>query len=293
MFSLEEITTKDGVIHQGLVAWPEKEGKTAFIWVHGLTGDFYSNTTLLSLFAENSNKKDFAFASFNNRGHDMIAGFRKIDTTSSKGYSYATIGAGFEIFEECVYDIDAAVDFFVQKGYKKIVLLGHSSGANKVSYYAGVVKNVQVSGVVLMCPMSDRLDPSVNKEKIQENIKKCFTLIEQGREDALITGMHFFPMTAKRYISLVTPNTSEDQFGYGDDPPVLKDYEQIKVPLYVLFAEKDEYADRPMVEIKKIFDLHQKSSLYSSHIIPEVFHNLVGKEKEIIEEIFTWVEKIA
>ncbi|MCX8008786.1 MAG: alpha/beta hydrolase, partial [Patescibacteria group bacterium] len=139
MFLLEEITTDDGLIHQGLVAYPRDRGNTAIIWVHGLTGTFYGNAKLLKIFAERATNHGMAFGTFNNRGHDMIAGFRKIDQESPKGYTYTTIGAGYEVFEECVCDINAVIQFFVDQGYRKIILVGHSSGANKVCYYAGTV----------------------------------------------------------------------------------------------------------------------------------------------------------
>jgi esterase/lipase len=100
-------------------------------------------------------------------------------------------------------------------------------------------------------------------------------------------------MTAKRYISLVTPNTSEDQFGYGDSPPVMSDYQRISVPLFTIFAEKDEYADRPVEEIKKVFDAQQKSSNYSSFIIQDSLHSLKKKEAIVVAEIIAWIRKIA
>ncbi len=293
MFKLEEITTKDGLVHQGLVALPHNSGEIAYIWVHGLTGDFYGNTSMLTTLAEAFTQKGMAFGSFNNRGHDMITSFNKVDPSQPKGYSYVTIGAGYEKFEESIEDIDAAVNLFVKKGYAKIILIGHSSGANKVSYYAGTVSNPHLAGAILLCPMSDRLDPRANKEEIQQNLQKCFSLIEQGRGDALITGLSFFPMTANRFVSLVTPNTLEDQFGYGDTPPMMVQYEHITIPLFVGFADKDEYADRPIDSIKKVFDSKQHSSRYESVIFPGVFHNLAGQEKRLTEEIFAWAEKIA
>lgn len=293
MFELEEITASDGLIHQGIVSYPHEAGKKAVLWVHGLTSSFYSNTVLLRDVADRAVREGYAFGSFNTRGHDMITGIKKMDVKEEKGYTYVTAGAGYEVFEDCRFDIEGQIDFFVNKGYEKIYLLGHSTGANKVCFYAGNKPNTHLTGAILISPMSDRLNPGEDKNQIEENLKKCQVLVENGREDALVTGMSFFPMTAKRYISLIAPHSLEDQFGYGDVPPFLPYYEQIQLPLYVLFAGNDEYSDRSMEDIQKIFDSKEKTQHYSSEIVPNVLHNFAGNEKEITNRIFSWIMKTA
>ena len=46
--------------------------------------------------------------------------------------SICRCGTRYEIFEESIYDIDGAVDKAINLGYKRIVLLGHSYGCNKI-----------------------------------------------------------------------------------------------------------------------------------------------------------------
>ena len=56
-FELVETVTKDKLVHQGIVSVPEKHGKKAILWVHGLTGRFYGDPLLMNLFAETCEKK--------------------------------------------------------------------------------------------------------------------------------------------------------------------------------------------------------------------------------------------
>ena len=98
-FDLVETITKDGLVHQGIISRPVTKGKRAVLWVHGLTGRFYGDVKLMNLFAGECTKAGVAFAAFNNRGHDIIAGFHKIDPNEPAGYSRVTIGAGMEVFE--------------------------------------------------------------------------------------------------------------------------------------------------------------------------------------------------
>ena len=45
------------------------------------------------------------------------------------------LGAARERFEGCVPDIRAAIDLMADRGYDRIVLLGHSKGGVKAAYY--------------------------------------------------------------------------------------------------------------------------------------------------------------
>jgi len=69
-FYIENITTQDGLIHQGIFYEPKKHSKVAFLYIHGLTGRFYGDMKIIEPLCELGEKKGFAVASFNNRGHD-------------------------------------------------------------------------------------------------------------------------------------------------------------------------------------------------------------------------------
>ena len=288
-FYIAEMKTKDGLLNQGLFSKPEKPGKRAVLWMHGLSAAFYNDIDLYEAVANACNKEGWGFAIFNNRGHDLIAGIRKYDGAGINGYSYLQAGAGQEIFEESVLDIDGGINFLVEQGYSEIVVVGHSTGANKTCYFAGTQNNPHVVGVVLSGPLSDRLDPEVSSEKREKCLAYMHKLITGGKGDELLLGYHFFPMTPKRYISLFEPGSSEDTFDYGDKNPKMTYFSKITLPLLVIFPGNDEYADRPISDIKKIFDAHAGGKLYKSVIIPGAVHKLHDKEKEAAEIIVSWI----
>lgn len=291
MFDLEEVITKDGLLLQGLVSLPKEGSKTVLVWVHGLTGSFYGNKTLLTTLSTKLAEENVAFASFNTRGHDMIAGFKKITDVSKNSFTYATIGAGYEVFEECIDDIDAVIAWFLARGYTKVFLAGHSSGANKVSYFQGTTKHPHVAGVVLLSPMSDRLYPGVDGAKKQKAQDLSRTLLDNGKGDELHSSFGYFPMTAKRFASLSTPRSQEDQFGYGDIPPYMPEYSKIKAPLLVVLANDDEYKDRPILEIKEVFDNASESLSYESKIIEGATHGFEGKIFEVVSIISRFIKQ--
>ena len=239
----------------------------------------------MNLFADACDKKGMGFASFNTRGHDMVTGFHMIDIPNT----YRTIGAGYEKFEECVYDIDAAISYLASQGFSEVVLVGHSTGANKACYYAATQKDPRVAGVVLSGPLSDRLSPEVIIPWYKILYLKF--LVSLGKGDKLIMGTEFFPGTPKRFLSLLSPGSNENIFNYDEKKPLSR-LSSIKKPLFVLFGGADEHADRPIEEIRKIFDSHTKSENYKSIIIPAAAHSFEGKEQKAVEEIVSWAKML-
>jgi alpha-beta hydrolase superfamily lysophospholipase len=291
-FYLAEIVTKDKLKHEGIYFAPKKKGKRALLWMHGLSAAFYYGIQLYEAVADAVEKEGCGFALFNNRGHDLIAGVRKMDGTPPYGYSYYQAGAGQEAFEESVLDIEAGIDFLVEQGYSEIILVGHSTGANKVCYFAATQKNPHVVGVVLSGPMSDRLHTIQNIAKLKKDIAHMYTLIAAGKGDELLLGYHFFPITPKRFLSLFEPRSKEDVFDYGEKEPKLAYFSKIRLPLMVLLSGADEAADRPIQEIQKAFDTHAKSPIYKSVIIPGALHRFNKHEREAVAAIVEWARTI-
>ncbi len=289
---LAEIVTKDKLVHQGIYFVPKKRAQKAILWVHGLTGRFSGDPKLMNLFAEFSEKHDMGFASFNNRGHDIIASFRKVDPDKPEGYGHVMVGAGMETFEECVLDIDAAISFLTGQGFTEIFLAGHSTGANKVCFYGATKTDPRVAGIVLAGPLSDRLSQQADQFTYQKNLLIIKALIAAGKGDEIQQNRYFFPITPKRAFSLLASNTAEDVFNYGDTTDALSVVAVIKKPLMVVFAGNDELADRPIETIKQAFDTHTKSKQYMSKIILNTTHGFTGKEQEFVSLVVKWAASL-
>lgn len=290
-FILSEITTKDGLIQQGIYFAPSHKKNTAILWIHGLTSTFYSGLERLSAFTQLCEKEGWGFAAFNNRGHDVMSGAKKIDPSKEKGYSRVNVGSAYENFEESVHDIEAGIEFLASKGFTSIILIGQSSGANKVCYYAATQAHKNLAGVILASPVSDRLDPEMDKKVLAQNIKTAQTLIASSKGESLVT-FGAFPMTAARFVSLYNPGSLEDQFDYGDEHPKLAYFSKITLPLLVLLGEEDLSLDRPPQKHIEVFDRLTSSKRYKSIILPGVNHNYQGSEKLVIETIGQWIASI-
>lgn len=117
-------------------------GELTIIHVHGKCGNFYQNDfikAMLSMFEQ----VGIGFLAFNNRGHDCIA----------EGYRAGKVeyvGGSVERFADCLVDIDAAVAF-VRRYTGRIIIQGHSNGAEKALHYS-LARPDAVDGIALLSP---------------------------------------------------------------------------------------------------------------------------------------------
>jgi pimeloyl-ACP methyl ester carboxylesterase len=291
--SLEEVTTKDGLQHQGIFFRPAKPVKRAIVWIHGLTGKFYGDVTVCDLVMDACEAYGWGFASFNNRGHDFISGGHRINQKAESGYTYVNLGAGYEVFEECVFDIHAYADFMAAQGFDEVILIGHSTGALKVGYSEAVSPHPNVAGIVLTGPVSDYLSPSQDSEKVERNLTRMKQLIADGKGDDLQTDIFFFPMTPKRFVSLFDPESAEESvFDYGATVPKMKMLKKITKPLFVIVSEKDENLDRPAEDVIRVFNEHKPSDRYTGLVFPGANHGFDGMEKQVIQTITDWIKTV-
>lgn len=284
---LAEIITPDRLVHQGVVGIPARPGKRALLWIHGLTSTFYNNIPLLTALQTQGEPFGIAVAAFNNRGHDFITDVRKLDRRKRKGYTHVNAGSGYESFAESVYDIQAGVAYLAAQGYSRVIVAGHSSGANKVCYFAGRSTQPQVAGVILAGPLSDRL--GVEPELLARRRLFMQRLVREGRGNELLNGYHYFPITPRRYLSLFGQGTPEDTFDYGDVRPRLHWFARIRVPLLVVLSGADENLDRPAEQVRAVFDAYARSPQYQSLILPGALHSFTGTEESAARAMMQWV----
>jgi pimeloyl-ACP methyl ester carboxylesterase len=291
-YFLTEIITHDNLILHGIFRKPEKAGKTAVLWLHGLGSTFHNHIKLFEIFSDQLAQKRIGFAAFNTRGAGLISGSKKFDPADPQKETYVQGGAGQEKFEECVYDIDSGISFLINQGFSRVILAGHSTGANKVCYFAGTKTDKRVAGVILIGPMSDRLGEEKANPKLPTLIRKMHLMIDKGKEHFLVSNLTYFPLTPERFLSLNEKGSIEDVFDYGEKKPSLKYFSRITQPLLVVLSELDEHADRPIGDIKHVFDTFAKSKIYDSVVIGGAPHGLDGREKEFAQEIIGWISHI-
>ncbi|MBI2055383.1 MAG: alpha/beta fold hydrolase [Candidatus Sungbacteria bacterium] len=280
---LSRIKTRDGVTLDGLVVRPERKTKTALIWLHGLSSRFSSGQTLVKELSQKCRRDGIGYFKFNNRGHDIV----NRDGRGKKRLQ----GAAFEKFENCVLDIRAVINFAKKLGYKKIILAGHSTGANKALYYLYKTRDRSVRGLILLGPVSDIAYDYMKFGK--ETVRRRVALAKNRKPFSLLP-QEFGIWTAQRFLSILGEGRPEDVFPYHNSRARWKELKSVRVPLLVVIGSKDEYLDRPAEKLLKAFEQQNaiSSKSFSGVIIKNASHGFYKKEGELAKEIINWIKRI-
>ncbi|MBQ9228460.1 MAG: alpha/beta fold hydrolase [Eubacterium sp.] len=139
------VQTKRGVILNG-VLFDTPGADTVVINITGIHGNFYSNPFYYN-FGDtlNANGIDFIYAQTN----DAFGQIKTINMITGKT---EIIGSWNERFAYTDEDIEAYLDYAERAGYRRIILAGHSLGANKVIYYLSRHHEERIAHFILLSP---------------------------------------------------------------------------------------------------------------------------------------------
>lgn len=275
------INTTDNIEQPGILYIPNKDTNRIVIHVHGLNGNFYENR-FLDILAKTYTDKGYAFLTFSNRGRDFIAELLKDD-------GFTIIGGSLERFKDCILDIEGVVNWVKAKGYKEIILEGHSYGCNKVLYYYNQKKSDSIKKIVLLapCDIPSECKMFLNKEEYEKAKNESTRLVQEGKEDELID----FSIMANKKIAAGTyyydflPGGANDFIRYADGAEgksaVLN---SIDIPTLVIFGDVDECVlTKPIEVVKKYLTNNIKNC--NIQIIKGANHLYKNKEKDLGEII--------
>ena len=165
---LVETKAADGVELAGAVIRPVGQAKPIpVVWIHGFTGRYYEPHAIR--IGRRLAERGYVFVTGNNRGHDFGAVLH-VRATGEQRMG----GAGWEKLDESPLDVAAWIDFAVALGFEQVVLVGHSLGGMKVTYYMATHADARVrclvnaSGPVwrFVGPVPDQTERAAQAEKV-------------------------------------------------------------------------------------------------------------------------------
>jgi acetyl esterase/lipase len=278
--ALARIRTRDGVWLDGLAAEPRRRGRAALIWVHGLGSVFSSGQPLTRALSTRLNAAGVAYFKFNTRGHDVVAG---------RGRHLA--GAAFERFEHSVRDIRAMVTFARQRGYRRIVVAGHSTGANKVLHYAARGRDRRIGGIVLLGPVSD-VAAEAKRLGWRELRRRVAAAARIAARDPLgLVPRAWGYWSARRYISLYRPGETEDVFPYYRPKARWTALRSVRVPIAAFLGSRDEFLDRPAREVIDVLGRNAtRARSFTGAVVPGALHGFQKREGQLAELLARWID---
>jgi dienelactone hydrolase len=280
------ITTTDGLELHGLLFEPKRKTAKVLIHIHGWIGNFYENR-FIDYIAREAVSKGFSFLTFNNRGAGIVTDFVK--RRKSK-VGYKRIGGAQEKFKDCIFDIKAAVDFLSKKGYKKIILQGHSSGCQKAAFYEQKTEDKRIKSLILLAPVDDAAyTKTLLKSKHEKSLSIAREMVKSGKGDKSVPEwMAFYPLlNAKMFLNVADSKSYSGRlFDYSGK---LKEIEKINCPILAIFGTKDEYQFEPD---KKLQILKERMSNCDIKLIQGAEHGFINFESELSKLIGNWIKKL-
>ncbi len=278
---INDAYTTDG-LKLPMVHFESKEKDICVICIHGTCGtiiDNYFATVWGKFLAE----KNIGFIYEHNRGHSI-----ENDIVMRDG-SFERYGCMYEIFEECIYDIDLAIETAKKKGYKRIILLGHSYGCNKVIYYY-YIKHPNILGIILAsAPDMVGSHLSVQSKEYKELLEEAKNNIDNNEPTKLLHKMieDYMYMSSQTYYNWYNENSKLNNLPVIANPEHWEQFEAIDVPILTFSGskEKDYYLHLDLLKEKA-----KNCNNFEYKIIEGTGHTYKKKEIEIGNLIYEWIK---
>jgi len=276
--SLVRVRTRDGVWLDGVIAEPRRRRNVVLVWVHGLGSVFSSGQPLIRALSSRLNAAGIAYLKLNNRGHDTVArGGRRL------------AGAAFERFGESVEDIRTAIALARGAGYDRVILAGHSTGANKVLHYLARGRDRRVIGLILLGPVSDVAaeQKRVGRRELQRRVAVAERIARRDPNALLPRAFGYW--SARRYLSLYRPGGAEDVFPYYR-PARWTALRRIRLPIVAIVGSRDEFLDRPVTALIDAFAQNaSRARSFTGIVIPRARHSFPTHEPALARAIVRWI----
>lgn len=280
---ISDAYTVDG-LKLPMVHFESKKKDVCVICIHGMCGtiiDNYFATVWGKILSENN----IGFIYEHNRGHSI-----ENDIVMKDG-SCTRCGCMYEIFEDSIYDIDLAIQTAKDKGYKRIILLGHSYGCNKVIYYY-YKKHPNVLGIILAsAPDMIGSHLSAQSDDYEELLKEAKENIDNGEPTKLLHKMmeDYMYMSSQTYYNWFNKDSNLDNLPVVSNPEHWNQFASIDVPILTFSGSKEEayYLHLDLLKEKAL-----NCNNFEYKIIKDTGHTYKNKETEIGNLIYNWIKKL-
>lgn len=278
---INDAYTKDS-IRLPMVHFSGDEKDICVIFVHGMCQTIIDNYFTIVCGNILSEKK-IGFLYAHNRGYSL-----ENDILMKDG-SYTRCGCMYEIFEDCVLDIDLAIEKVKELGYKRIILMGHSYGCNKLIYYY-YKKRPDILGMIL-ASAPDMVGLQLLRQKDYSIlIKEAKENIDNGDPTKLLSNLveDYMYMSSQTYYNWFNKDSNLDNLPVINNSNNWYQFESIDIPILTFSGalETDNYLHLDLLK-----DKAKNCNNFECKIIENANHFYHNKEDEISSLILNWINK--
>lgn len=272
----------DTIFNAGVIFHANKEltKQVAIIWVHGWGVNFYSPSYIA--IGRSLAQKGYTCISVNTRMHDLgnIEGYKKGVRLRGGGY--------WGVAGDEVKDISGWIDFAEFKGFKKIILVGHSAGWAAVRRYQCKKRDTRIIGLVCASGQVSADTRLVDSAQYLQAVQ----YMSENKPDKLIEDpKRSFPsyISAATYMDIVnTPQEEKDFFGLVK--PQNAGVAKVNCPILVFFSTNDDIgSEAELNSLKSSIEKNFKQIQLTTTMIKNTDHMYMGEGKQVADIIINWI----
>lgn len=286
--------TQDQAELVGLLHTGEKTNKV-IIAVHGMTSDCLKKRDDIIARTMVANKIDYF--TFNNRGHDAMSYLGK----EMQGvYAKQKCGTANEDVKDSYYDIKAAIDEMLEKGYDEIYLQGHSLGCTKIVYTYNKLKAKNnekyinsIKAVMLLSLVDIPRAQEINLAgKYNYMLNYAMEKEKHGEHEQFMPEEAFIhPITVKTYLRYFRDNQEIDFAKYSNPDYTYPELNNITVPLFMRWGTVFEMIEQPAEELVEMMNKKITNPNKDINFITGANHGYTDKEQELSDEMLKFLVK--
>src|SRR3989344_7779538 len=279
----------DGIELQGFLIRAKKRSGKVVVHIHGLTGSFFRNATVKRKIPYYL-ASGYDFLLINTRGHGTITPMYKV---KGKKVKWVQIGTALEKFEDCIRDLKGVVNYLRSKGYKKIILQGHSTGCQKATYYMYKTRNRRIAAVVLLAPADDF---NTTRRMLKKNWKTAVNfakrMIKTKPNDLMPRELiKNEVLSAQRFLSTNDLSRVEARL-FNYESGSFREFRSMTLPVMAVFGSKEEYKTKPVRIYLQQLEKITRSKKFLAVEIPGANHAFENHEAETAQAVVEWLNKV-
>ncbi len=281
-YPIVKTITADNLELYGFLTEAEGEKDAILINIHGTSGCFYVEEYTPFL-VEELPASGIATLFTNNRGSHVMEAWQKS-------------GAALEMFEDCVLDIDAWIQYVLDRGYRRIFLQGHSLGTEKVVYYMNKGEYPPSVTAVILLGISDSFGNQalIARRFSVDPMVEAKRLMAEGKGEQFLTSIWrphggAVPQSAASYLNFFSPGSELSRAIPLRQRGDLFLYRAIRVPILVVVGEFDPFTCIPVQEALRV--LEKENPRTRTQLGAGADHDFSGKGKELVKIVRDFLKR--
>jgi pimeloyl-ACP methyl ester carboxylesterase len=271
------VGTEDNIQLAGAVISPAEGGarQTCIVWIHGNAASFYERPYVL--IARALATLGYSVVLGNTRGHDIATTLWKVDDNSPMAGGG---GSAWERIEQAPRDVAAWVDFAATSEPGKLLLAGHSKGAQKALLYAAEQPMARLGGVAL-------ISPDLHGLRLPGELEAARALIAEGHAMEVLPAQPWAPWYRQSAQTVVSHVELADRMLTGQSSaPVIA---SVRVPLFATFGGRERNA---AAELAAIRATAVAAPRVETEIVADADHFYSGHESALAAVIARWASTL-